>query len=673
MSGIVGIYRIDDQPISNADLHRMLAKLEHRGPDGHNIWAKNKVGLGHCMLWTTPESLHEHLPTYYSGPSVSITADVRLDNRTELIKKLQLTEYPASEITDSQLILEAYCKWGDRCPDHLLGAFAFAIWDERKQRLFCARDHMGVKPFYYHYRHGHTFAFASEMKALLCLEDVSNTLDELRIGEFLAVTFDDKERTTYQDILRLPPAHTLSVTTTAFSIKQYWELDRDRELHLSSDDEYAEVFNELFTEAVRCRLRTDFSIGSQLSGGLDSSSVTCVARQILREQNKAPLHTFSCIFDDVPECDERSYIQAVLDQGDLTPHLFRADQIGPLSGIDDILNYEDEAFPGPNYFYPWHLCQTAKKEGIRVFLDGHDGDTVVSHGVDRLTELAQQKNWSTFTYETRALAEKLGTSATGMLHHYGLRILSESLCQGEWLTFVPTIQYLSQNFSFSRRQVLKRYGLKPLRAKVRQLLWQRPNDTSLAALELPKHINPDFADKLGLAQHLDAIKNDNQAKHTVRDQQWKALTSGLMSYVLEQGDRCASASSLELRHPFMDKRLIEFCLALPSEQKLSNGWTRMVMRRAMLLLPHDIRWRGGKANLTSNFTYGLLTHNSECIRQTMASKHSPVERFINKPVVQQSYKRLRNNQGVTGEDRLAIWQVSSLHLWLKKHAGSYQS
>ena len=665
MSGIIGIYRIDGQPIDTIELLQMLRRLDHRGPDGRNTWVQENIGFGHCMLWTTPESLQEHLPTYYSGPQVSITADVRLDNRTELIEKLKLTTVPAIEITDGQLILEAYCKWGDRCPNHLLGAFAFAIWDQRKQRLFCARDHMGVKPFYYHYHHGHTILFASEMKALLCMEDVSNTLDELRIGEFLAVTLDDQKRTTYRDIVRLPPAHTLSVTATTFSTQQYWSLDREKELHLGSNDDYAEAFNELFTEAVRCRLRTTFPIGSQLSGGLDSSSVTCVARHLLQDQNKASLHTFSCIFDDLPECDERDYIQAVLDQGDLIPHFFRADQIGPLSNIDDILNYEDEAFPGPNYFYPWHLCQTAKDAGIRVFLDGHDGDTTVSHGFHRLTELAQQKQWSTFTHETHALAEKFGVSATGLLHQHGLKVLSELLCRGHWLTFLPTVQYLYQHFQLSRWQTLYCYGLNPLRSKVRQ--WLRPRHTQAATsgATLPDHINPEFARKIGLAQHLEAIQTDHHANPTVRDQQWQALSSGLFTYVLEQCDRCASASSLELRHPFMDKRLIEFCLALPSDQKLYDGWTRIVMRRAMTSLPDAIRWRGGKAHLTANFTHGLLTHNRERLSHEMDLK-SATETFIHSSIAQKSYDKLTGNTATT-QDRMTVWHASSLNIWLHEY------
>jgi asparagine synthase (glutamine-hydrolysing) len=161
----------------------MVDILAHRGPDGAGAWSEESVGLGHRMLHTTPESLNEKLSLVDDRRGLVLTADARLDNRDELITALGFGGRPCEELTDSELILGAYKRWGERCPERLLGDFAFAIWDRRRQELFCARDHIGVKPFYYH-RAGKLFVFASEIKALLCVPEVPRRLNEVRVAPF---------------------------------------------------------------------------------------------------------------------------------------------------------------------------------------------------------------------------------------------------------------------------------------------------------------------------------------------------------------------------------------------------------------------------------------------------------------------------------------------------------
>ena len=203
MSAIAGIHYLNERPVDFADLGRMVDILAHRGPDGADIWSEGSVGFGHRMLWTTPESLLEKLPLVNQRGDLVITADARIDNREELIAALSLAECRFEKITDSHLILAAYEKWGETCPEHLLGDFAFAIWDKRNQMLFCARDHFGVRPFYYHHCPRRMFAFASEIKALLCLSEVPNRLNEVRVGAYLEVMLEDKIITFYGDIFRL--------------------------------------------------------------------------------------------------------------------------------------------------------------------------------------------------------------------------------------------------------------------------------------------------------------------------------------------------------------------------------------------------------------------------------------------------------------------------------------
>ena len=415
MSAIVGFYGRDGQPVDRADLERMTESLAHRGPDGAGVWHIGPVGLGHRMLWTTPESLHEQLPLTGKKGDLVITADARIDNRDELITALGLAQWSHGEITDSELILRAYEQWGEDSPKRLLGDFAFAIWDERRQALFCARDHCGVKPFYY-YQSARALIFASEIKALLSTREVPRRLNPVRVADYLAGIFEDRTSTLYRDILRLPAGHSMTVRGRESRVQPYCWLDPSREIRLRSDDEYADAFRDQFTDAVRCRLRSAFPVGSLLSGGLDSSSIVGAARRVLAEDGRR-LHTFSAIFpglpaSDLPKIDERPFMEAVLAMSGLTPHYVHADRLSPLSELDRVFWHEDEAFLAPNLYMHWALYRAAHQQSVRTLLDGVDGDTTVSHGLDYLSELAGAGRVRTLGREVMALASRQSSGSS---------------------------------------------------------------------------------------------------------------------------------------------------------------------------------------------------------------------------------------------------------------------
>src|SRR2546428_666023 len=174
-------------------------------------------------------------------------------------------------------------------------------------RLVCARAHFGLKPFFCRHRPGRLFAFASEIKGLLVLPEVPRRLNETRVADYLVPLLEDKEITFYEEIVRLPPAHRIAVTREGVRMEQYWALDPEREIRMKSDGEYAAAFREIFTEAVRCRLRSAFPVGSMLSGGLDSSSIVCVARRLLAQNGGETVDPLSSVFDDAPGAGGRSY------------------------------------------------------------------------------------------------------------------------------------------------------------------------------------------------------------------------------------------------------------------------------------------------------------------------------------------------------------------------------
>jgi asparagine synthase (glutamine-hydrolysing) len=664
MSGIVGIFNKNGGAVESPALERMLHSLNHRGPDASHIWQRDCIGLGHCMLWTTPESLNEVLPLYESATDLVIAADARIDNREELLNALELDTNKKKDISDSEIVLAAYQKWGKDCPKHLLGDFVFVIWDGRNQTLFCARDHFGIKPFYY-YSCEQYFVFASEIKALLAF-GVPAKLNELRIADyFLEPMLDDRSTTVYENILRLPPAHWATVEAqTEFNPQRYWALDSQATLPPATDEDYATAFRDIFFKAVRCRLRSAFPVGAHLSGGLDSSTVTCVAHEILRSTSHK-LHTFSNIFDRFPSCDEREYFDRVLEQGSYIPHFIQADRSGPLSDWQDFFQYFDEPFLGPSHFLVHGLNQATQEAGVRICLDGFDGDTVVSHGAFYLAELARQGDWETFIAEAKAVSQYFDTSPETLLLGYGLPCLSELSQKWQWLTFAKRINELNHRFKLSRRKLWFQYGLKPNLPKWLLDTFRRIRYGDREKGQANTVLNPQFAAKPSIKKRCKSRDLRQNHPVSVREEQYSVLTSGIFTHVLELSDQCASAFSIEVRHPFMDKRLVEFCLALPPEQKLNNGWSRVVMRRAMAgILPEAIRWRGGKASMEENFEQGLINTDKALIEKTLFDNAITATAFLNLEFLQQRFKVALSRCEDRQSSAMAIWQGTTLSLWL---------
>lgn len=664
MSGIVGTYRLDGRPIAPETVQRMTDILAHRGPDGSDVWISQSVGLGHRMLWTTPESLLEKLPLADESEEFVITSDARIDNREELISELHFDNLPSEKITDSQIILAAYNKWGEECPQYLLGDFAFAIWDKLKSILFCARDHFGVKPFYYYYKPNQFFAFGSEIKALLCLPQVPQQLNEVRIGDFLAVMMEDKSITTYQDILRLPPAHSMVVSQSGISLRCYWALDPHREIKMDSDEAYAQEFRKIFTEAVRCRLRSAFPIASHLSGGLDSSAITCVARNLLLEERKTKLHTISNIFDTVKECDERQFINSVLDQGGVEAHYVHADEFGPLSDVDEIWQYEDEALLGPSHAYPWMLNKAAKQIGARVVLDGLDGDTTVCHGVPRLREIARKGEWKHFLQEAAAVAKNYEVSVFSLFKSYGVPEVQAQARGLRWVSFTTGINQIHESFGIPYRKLLLNYGIKSFIPSSLKQFWHRKQKLTKSKTE--SLLNRDFAGRIGLDERIKMSQSPHEAS-TTREYHWRGLTAGIFPYINEQLDRYAIPFSLEVRHPFLDKRLVEFCLALPADQKLNQGWGRIVMRRALEdIFPKAVQWRGGKTSMTPNFVHGMLKVNGELLDKVMCDDLDLIKPYIEADRVQAAYDRMKSGLKESDNDNVTVWRAAILAMWFRR-------
>lgn len=628
MSAISGIVRRDAAPVETRRVRAMLQALAHRAPDGLNLWSEGQAALGHGAFFTTPDARLAATPT--DDGRIVVTADVRLDNREELETAFGQDGPPRS---DSQLIAQAYRKWGVDCAEHLLGDFAFALWDRDERRLYCARDHAGVKPFYYHAT-PQTFAFASEIKALFAADLGRFPIADRAIAEFLAFVPAEAGDTLYEGVSRLPPGHWLTTTDSAVDTHCYWS---PRARSTPSGPDYADEFAEILTRAVKRRMRSPEPVGAMLSGGLDSSSIVTAARPIAQEQFGAPLPTLSIVFDDYPELNERAYIESVLDLGGYDANFLDRGGYAPLDDLDAVLTEQDGLYYAPGMIMTRALYRSATGRNLRVLLDGHGGDETVSHGVGRLMELADAHDWPTLWREAGGLSQLFGQSRASAFFSYfnryePQRTVAEILMRG--------------------------------RRKLSHLLGRKPASQGPAGWSAI--LNPELVARCGLAERRRRMMTPQMTARTEHDSQRAILSSTMQSSAFETLDRVTAAAGVELRYPFWDKDLVEFCLALPSQEKINNGWTRSILRRSMAGLPDKVRWRTNKFDFTGHIAAGMVSHHRVMIEDIILGENAQLARYVNMPVVAEAYARLAEaQQDAAGEDLQIVWRTVVLGHWLR--------
>ena len=631
MSGFLAVYHRDERPQNSSNLNRMVKSMAHRGPDRMDIWLKGTVGLGHCMLQTTPESLNEKLPFADIESRLVITSEARIDNRKELAAQLGLIERLKTGIPDSQLILASYKKWGEKCINYLLGDFTFAIWDEKRQRLFCARDHLGIKPFYYHLS-DHIFVAASEVRAILVNPAVPKQINEGRIADYLVNPLEgiDKTSTFYLDIFRLPPAHTMVISNHDVSISNYWELDPEYEVRFRSDSEYVEAFREIFTESVQARLRCNGQPTSMLSGGIDSSSIVGVAREFSKTSSHGPLRVYSGISNNESGCRESHFIKAVIGHGGLEPFKIKPSEISNYKDeLQSVFDRLEEPFDA-NMTVIMLIYLMAKENGNRVVLDGVEGDLVHSLSVSYPAYLMREGHW------IRAFQE------------------SNGIWQNYYNKKQPRLNVLVNSL---RTAIIPDW----LRRMLRSVF-----DKSLIKKELKNtHINQQFADKVNIAARLREIRAHgcNGLCQTLREHHITNVIHPFLTVGLERYDRVAALCSVEPRHPLLDKRLVEYSVSLPWDQKVRNGWSKYQLRRAVTnLLPHEVVWRKGWEHVGWNFTNEWMQN----VGHAFSQKHSERQIVLNK-YVDLDVLELINDKGYNQEnilDASAAWTVDNLAVWL---------
>ena len=587
----------------------MTDAVAHRGFDDSGMWIEGSAGLGHRALHTTLEGLREHQPLSDETGKLHLVLDGRIDNRDDLREILGAQGVKLRDDSDAELVLKSYLRWGENAPIHMLGDFAFAVWDARCHTLFCARDVFGIRPLTY-YCGANFVLIASELHQLFCHPGVKRVVNEGMVAEHLAFQITHCEETLWDGILRLPAAHLMLVKSGKVTKRRYWDFDLDRKIHCGTDEEYAREFLEVFREAVRCRLRSCGRIGSYLSGGLDSSTVSVIANELRREQGgREPMDTFSLVFPGA-SCDESGYIQEIVKRAGLRSHLFTPDPPFLDYYQGQVIQYQD--FPGwPNggaMLAPLHKGLSAA--GIRVMLTGFGGDECFEGcPTARMTDLAREGNLLELI--RTAKAESTGSDAWRMIFDYGVR----PNIPAAWKVPVRSI----------RRRLFH---------------W----------------LSPEFVRRTNLLDRIQPVPLNGAT--CVQEAMRSYFYAGFCAHFHESWDRTAALVGVEERHPFLDRRVAEFAFALPEQQRSHRGRSKIVLRKAMKgRLPRSVEERRLQADFTPVMTAAV------CVLGKQRPFPSDATLSCGWTVASEMAASLDRALGGNLKDIWRVWAAAGIDIW----------
>jgi asparagine synthase (glutamine-hydrolysing) len=620
MSAIFGLVYLDGRPVPAGELETMRARLAHWGPDGGGTWLGESAGLGQVLLHSTPEACHETMPLWIvDGQAVSgafdfantgvpvvglqkseppptvLVAAARLDNRDELCDAFGIPAADRSTFPDGRLIQRAFQRWGEDSPRHLLGDWSFAAWKPRERRLFMARDHIGVTGLFYYFRPPF-FAFASGCEALLALPEVPRRLDEFQFARYLAIVPGDHDHTAWENVRKLLPAHSLTITADGLRATCYWRIEDAPAVRLASHADYVEGFLDLYRRAVRSRLRSLRPIASTLSAGLDSGSVTALAAEGLRERGErltaftsVPLHPAGHL---VPGAlaDEWPLAHAVAERWDNIEHVpVRAELRSPLAALARSLAiYPQPTHAAGNLFWIQAIYATAQARSLGVVLTGQMGNGGISWsgGQNRIFYLFARGRWDA-----------------------GRRAMTE------WQT-----RHGRSWFRTVKSQLLGPVLGPFWRQRSRLLQPGVPSWANLAAIQ------PGFARRMNLRAAAGKSHIHKLFGRPLDPRQERSLIFSMNSPNGGPVHQAYGAScGLEVRDPTTDVRLLEFCFGIPDEIHTHNGGERMLVREAMEgLLPPKVQWNTVRGRQAADVALRLLDHRDEMETALRGLESSPI-------------------------------------------------
>lgn len=557
MCGIAGIIQLSPHQEQDGNrsllptrLKTMANSLQHRGPDGEGFWISPnaQVAFAHRRLSIIDLSLRAAQPMHYHN-RYTIVYNGEIYNYIELRNHLVTKGYTFQTQSDTEVLLAAFDCYQEKCLGELDGMFAFVIWDELEQCLFAARDRFGEKPLYYSINEKE-FCFASERKALWAsgLEKKINfplLLNYLVLG--YTSTPVDKTITYYQDTFSIPPAHYLKLplNRSEFILQSYWDLDKQTRVTVS-EKEAAEKLKELLLVSVQRRLRSDVSLGTSLSGGLDSSSITALIQKI--QHGLQPIKTFSAVFPEY-EKDESSFIRALTEQFKFENETITPNADGLLKDIERLCYFHEEPFSSASIYAQYKVFELAKNEKVKVLLDGQGADEILA-GYGKYIHWWLQEKCIKNPFATGAEKRRLKEN--------------EVPFEWSWRNYLAAL-YPTQVPGFLEKREIRKLKNHP---------------------DLNDDFKKTYFDGQTIYKPLVTRLNDmlyyNTCQYGLED-------------LLRYADRNAMAHGREVRLPFLSHELVQFIFSLPSDYKIKNGFTKWILRMAMKdELPQNIVWRKDK-------------------------------------------------------------------------------
>lgn len=554
MSALAGILNFgsDAVPVDEYDLAKLGAVLDSHGPDGGFDVVSGNVGMSYRAYHTNRESRLEVQPLVSSEGHL-LTWNGRLDNRDDLIRQLRSNLPQANTIPDLTIVMAAYIKWEKDCFSRLVGDFCLALWDNRLRVLYLVRDIAGTRALNY-YLDRDRIVWSTETAALLSLQRRASEIDEEYIADALSLR-PIPELTPYKNIWSVKPAHVVAVKETGeVRSERYWRLDPSKVIRYSTDEQYQEHALEQFSDAIGCRLRSDRPVFAELSGGLDSSAIVCVADQLIKKREvPAPgLETVSHVFEECPTADERRYIQLVEAQRQIPGHHIKDEDFQLLAPLPDDVTI---VTPNPvvlSFGLHSRICKAMDHAGARVLLSGLGGDQMfggVSGAYPEVADLLASGRFLTLNQRLRAWSKARKQSYLGVL----------------WKDAV-----------------------------VRQFPQRFQAMTGRQTAQLPLWYNRDFSRRMKLQQRMlakDRLRSFHT--HTSRDQ-----ARGFLSAVNSISSCWRTEQfGIDVTYPFAHRPLVEFLQAIPLDQLMRPGENRVVMRRMLAgILPDEIAARRTKGN-----------------------------------------------------------------------------
>ena len=646
MSALAGVWRFDGKPRADADCARMLAAQQIYGPDDSRQWSDSTLAMGRRLFRTLPEDVHDRQPLQSRDGRLTLVADLRLDNRNDLTAELGFASGEARLLCDAAILLESLDRWGERALDRLVGDFAFALWDAPARRLLLARDYSGQRPLHYHRSRGF-FAFASMAKGLHALAEIPYGPDEQLVAELVVLMPRRGPRSFFRDIARVEPGHVVTVTHDRTVSRKYWQPRRPNGMRLRSSD-YVDGLRYHLDQATESRLRgANGAVATQLSAGLDSSAVTATAARLLARRGGKVV-----AFTAVPRADYDGgqLKNFIFDEGPLAgataamyPNiehvLIRTGHQSPLERLDRAVYLYGRPVLNPcNHIWISAINQAVRERGLNILLVGAIGNMSVSYnGLELLPELLLAGRLMRLWREAGALVKK------GLRRRRGALIDVFGPFMPGWLW-----RRVEKRFYGACSDVLEYTAIRP----------ERLAEGDLAALARMRGLDLLYRPWVdGFAMRLWVMSRFDNGD----------LQKGMLA-----------ASGVDHRDPLADKRLVEYCLGVPTEEYLADGVPRALARRAFSdRLPSAVLNERRMGLQAADWHEGLSAARSEVAAEVdRLAACAPAAKVLDV----EKMKRLIENWPTSGwereeiEDRyrLALLRGISAGHFLRKTTGANQ-